>query len=116
MEAVGSETLAQLVDAEAHAGRPVRVLVYDSHLPQARRVAEDAGRRHGRVHDAAVRRLLAETDSLHSYLVAVTLSLSTISYYSCNRCAWLRELHLLPLESSVLHHVPILVYIYICHP
>jgi hypothetical protein len=42
MEAAGSETLAQLVDADARAGRPVRVLVYDSHLPWARRVAQDA--------------------------------------------------------------------------
>ncbi|KAL6653078.1 hypothetical protein ACP70R_012003 [Stipagrostis hirtigluma subsp. patula] len=43
MEAAGSETLAQLLDAEARAGRPARVLVYDSHLPWARRVARDAG-------------------------------------------------------------------------
>lgn len=43
MEAAGSETLAGLLDAEARAGRPVRVLVYDSHLPWARRVARAAG-------------------------------------------------------------------------
>ncbi|WVZ84069.1 hypothetical protein U9M48_031141 [Paspalum notatum var. saurae] len=43
MEAAGSETLARLLDAEARAGRPVRVLVYDSHLPWARRVARGAG-------------------------------------------------------------------------
>lgn len=43
MEAAGSETLARHLDAEARAGRPVRVLVYDSHLPWARRVARDAG-------------------------------------------------------------------------
>jgi hypothetical protein len=43
MEAAGSETLAALLDAEARAGRPVRVLVYDSHLPWARRVACGAG-------------------------------------------------------------------------
>ncbi|KAK8448513.1 hypothetical protein SEVIR_7G025700v4 [Setaria viridis] len=43
MEAAGSETLAGLLDAEARAGRPVRVLVYDSHLPWARRVARGAG-------------------------------------------------------------------------
>ncbi|TVU07284.1 hypothetical protein EJB05_47333, partial [Eragrostis curvula] len=43
MEAAGSETLARLVAGEARAGRPVRVLVYDSHLPWARRVARDAG-------------------------------------------------------------------------
>ncbi|CAN6270990.1 unnamed protein product [Urochloa humidicola] len=43
MEAAGSETLAALLDAEARAGRRVRVLVYDSHLPWARRVARDAG-------------------------------------------------------------------------
>jgi len=33
MEAAGSETLARLLAAEARAGRPARVLVYDSHLP-----------------------------------------------------------------------------------
>nr|CAB3486530.1 unnamed protein product [Digitaria exilis] len=43
MEAAGSETLAILLDAEARAGRPVRVLIYDSHLPWARRVARHAG-------------------------------------------------------------------------
>lgn len=43
MAAAGSETLAGLLGAEARAGRPVRVLVYDSHLPWARRVARDAG-------------------------------------------------------------------------
>ncbi|TVU07269.1 hypothetical protein EJB05_47317, partial [Eragrostis curvula] len=43
MEAAGSETLARLVAGEASAGRPVRVVVYDSHLPWAHRVARDAG-------------------------------------------------------------------------
>ncbi|KAJ1254819.1 hypothetical protein BS78_K321600 [Paspalum vaginatum] len=43
MEAAGSETLARLLAAEARAGRPVRVLVYDSHLPWARRVARGTG-------------------------------------------------------------------------
>ncbi|CAL5028641.1 unnamed protein product [Urochloa decumbens] len=43
MEAAGSETLAALLDSEARVGRRVRVLVYDSHLPWARRVACDAG-------------------------------------------------------------------------
>ncbi|KAM0890438.1 hypothetical protein ACQ4PT_027067 [Festuca glaucescens] len=38
MEAAGSDTLARLLLAE-----DVRVLVYDSHLPWARRVARDAG-------------------------------------------------------------------------
>ncbi|XP_066346531.1 UDP-glucosyltransferase UGT13248-like [Miscanthus floridulus] len=43
MEAAGSDTLAGLLDAETRAGRRVRVLVYDSHLPWARRVARAAG-------------------------------------------------------------------------
>lgn len=43
VEAAGSDTLARLMATEARAGRPVRVLVYDSHLPWARRVARDAG-------------------------------------------------------------------------
>ena len=43
MEAAGSETLARLLEAEARAGRPARVLVYDSHLPWARGVARGAG-------------------------------------------------------------------------
>ncbi|CAM0907938.1 unnamed protein product [Alopecurus aequalis] len=43
MEAVGSETLRELLLSEARAGRPVRVLVYDSHLPWALRVARAAG-------------------------------------------------------------------------
>jgi hypothetical protein len=43
MEAVGLETLAWLIEAEARTGRPVRVLVYDSHLPWARRMVQDAG-------------------------------------------------------------------------
>ncbi|PUZ46372.1 hypothetical protein GQ55_7G070200 [Panicum hallii var. hallii] len=43
LEAVGSETLAELLRSEASAGRPVRVLVYDPHLPWARRVAKAAG-------------------------------------------------------------------------
>ena len=43
LEAVGSETLAELLGSEAAEGRPVRVLVYDPHLPWARRVAQAAG-------------------------------------------------------------------------
>ncbi|XP_037483066.1 UDP-glucosyltransferase UGT13248-like [Triticum dicoccoides] len=43
LEAVGSETLRELLLSEARAGRPVRVLVYDSHLPWAGRVARAAG-------------------------------------------------------------------------
>ncbi|CAL5035530.1 unnamed protein product [Urochloa decumbens] len=43
LEAVGSETLAELFHSESAAGRPVRVLVYDPHLPWARRVAKAAG-------------------------------------------------------------------------
>ncbi|XP_023156912.1 indole-3-acetate beta-glucosyltransferase isoform X1 [Zea mays] len=43
LEAVGSETLAELIRSEAADGRPVRVLVYDPHLPWARRVAQAAG-------------------------------------------------------------------------
>jgi len=43
LEAVGSETLAELIRSEAADGRPVRVLVYDPHLPWARRVAKAAG-------------------------------------------------------------------------
>jgi len=43
LEAVGSETLAELLRSEAAEGRPVRVLVYDPHLPWARRVAQAAG-------------------------------------------------------------------------
>jgi hypothetical protein len=43
LEAVGSETLAELLRSEAAEGRPVRVLVYDPHLPWARRVARAAG-------------------------------------------------------------------------
>ncbi|XBI88462.1 hypothetical protein VPH35_026428 [Triticum aestivum] len=41
MEAAGSDTLASLLLADGE--EPVRVLVYDSHLPWARRVARDAG-------------------------------------------------------------------------
>lgn len=41
--AVGSETLEDLFRSEAAVGRPVRVLVYDPHLPWARRVAHAAG-------------------------------------------------------------------------
>ncbi|XP_010908641.1 crocetin glucosyltransferase 2 [Elaeis guineensis] len=44
-ESVGSTTLDDLVRSERAAGRPVRVLVYDSHLPWAR----DVGERHGLV-------------------------------------------------------------------
>lgn len=43
LESVGAETLADLLGSEARAGRPVRVLVYDPHLPWARRVAKAAG-------------------------------------------------------------------------
>ncbi|CAD6264186.1 unnamed protein product [Miscanthus lutarioriparius] len=43
LEAVGSETLAELIRSDAAEGRPVRVLVYDPHLPWARRVAKTAG-------------------------------------------------------------------------
>uniref|UniRef100_A0A453AEF6 Uncharacterized protein n=1 Tax=Aegilops tauschii subsp. strangulata TaxID=200361 RepID=A0A453AEF6_AEGTS len=43
LEAVGSETLRELLLSEARAGRPVRVLVHDSHLPWAGRVARAAG-------------------------------------------------------------------------
>ncbi|CAL5008768.1 unnamed protein product [Urochloa decumbens] len=43
LEAIGSQTLAELLRSEAAAGRPVRVLVYDPHLPWARRVAKSAG-------------------------------------------------------------------------
>ncbi|CAL5028639.1 unnamed protein product [Urochloa decumbens] len=43
LEAVGSETLAAVVDAEARAGRPPAVMVYDPHMPWARRVARAAG-------------------------------------------------------------------------
>ncbi|XP_048551066.1 UDP-glucosyltransferase UGT13248-like [Triticum urartu] len=43
LEAVGSETLRELLLSEACAGRPVRVLVYDPHLAWALRVARAAG-------------------------------------------------------------------------
>ncbi|XP_066165320.1 UDP-glycosyltransferase 79-like [Oryza sativa Japonica Group] len=43
LEAHGSPTLAELLLSEARAGRPARVLVYDPHLPWARRVARAAG-------------------------------------------------------------------------
>jgi hypothetical protein len=43
LEAVGSETLRELLASEVRAGRPVRVLVYDPHLPWAPRVARAAG-------------------------------------------------------------------------
>ncbi|TVU07292.1 hypothetical protein EJB05_47341, partial [Eragrostis curvula] len=43
LDAVGAETLAALLCSEAREGRPVRVLVYDPHLPWARRVALAAG-------------------------------------------------------------------------
>jgi hypothetical protein len=42
-EAVGSETLAQVIAAEALAGRTPRVVVYDPHMPWAGRVARAAG-------------------------------------------------------------------------
>ncbi|XP_047051866.1 UDP-glucosyltransferase UGT13248-like [Lolium rigidum] len=43
LESAGSETLAELLRAEAAAGRPVRTVVYDAFLPWARAVAQ----RHG---------------------------------------------------------------------
>lgn len=43
LEAHGARTLAELLLSEARAGRPARVLVYDPHLPWARRVARAAG-------------------------------------------------------------------------
>jgi hypothetical protein len=43
LQAVGAETLADLITSEAREGRPIRVLVYDPHLPWARRVAQEAG-------------------------------------------------------------------------
>ncbi|XP_062225219.1 UDP-glucosyltransferase UGT13248-like [Phragmites australis] len=43
LEAVGSETLARVIEAEARAGRPAAVLVYDPHMSWARRVARAAG-------------------------------------------------------------------------
>ena len=43
MEAAGSETLRELLQSEARAGRPVRVLVYDPHLAWALPVARSAG-------------------------------------------------------------------------
>ncbi|KAM0888564.1 hypothetical protein ACQ4PT_028260 [Festuca glaucescens] len=43
MEAVGSQTLRELLSSEARAGRPVRVLVYDPHLAWAQPVARAAG-------------------------------------------------------------------------
>jgi hypothetical protein len=43
LEPAGSETLRELLLSEAHAGRPVRVLVYDPLLPWARLVAQAAG-------------------------------------------------------------------------
>uniref|UniRef100_A0A0E0DBD3 Deoxynivalenol-UDP-glucosyltransferase n=1 Tax=Oryza meridionalis TaxID=40149 RepID=A0A0E0DBD3_9ORYZ len=43
LEAHGARTLAELILSEARAGRPARVLVYDPHLPWARRVARAAG-------------------------------------------------------------------------
>ncbi|VAH25211.1 unnamed protein product [Triticum turgidum subsp. durum] len=43
LEAVGSETLRELLLSEARTGRPVRVLVYDPHLAWALRVARAAG-------------------------------------------------------------------------
>ncbi|KAJ1270126.1 hypothetical protein BS78_06G031000 [Paspalum vaginatum] len=43
LESVGSETLAGVIDAEARAGRPAAVVVYDPHMPWARRVASAAG-------------------------------------------------------------------------
>ncbi|CAM0907769.1 unnamed protein product [Alopecurus aequalis] len=42
-EAVGSETLAQVIANEVSAGRTPSVMVYDPHMSWARRVAHDAG-------------------------------------------------------------------------
>uniref|UniRef100_A0A8I7BC21 Glycosyltransferase n=1 Tax=Hordeum vulgare subsp. vulgare TaxID=112509 RepID=A0A8I7BC21_HORVV len=43
LAAAGSETLEALFLSEAGAGRPVRVLVYNTHLPWAGRMARAAG-------------------------------------------------------------------------
>uniref|UniRef100_A0A0D9W2N3 Deoxynivalenol-UDP-glucosyltransferase n=1 Tax=Leersia perrieri TaxID=77586 RepID=A0A0D9W2N3_9ORYZ len=43
LEAHGSRSLAELIVSEARAGRPVRLLVYDPHVPWALGVARDAG-------------------------------------------------------------------------
>jgi hypothetical protein len=43
LEAVGSETLARVIDTEAQSGRPAAVMVYDPHMSWARRVASAAG-------------------------------------------------------------------------
>ncbi|KAB8094969.1 hypothetical protein EE612_022496 [Oryza sativa] len=43
LEAVGSETLARVIDAEARAGRAATVLVYDPHMAWVPRVARAAG-------------------------------------------------------------------------
>lgn len=43
LEAVGSETLARVIDTEARAGRTPAVMVYDPHMSWARRVASTAG-------------------------------------------------------------------------
>ncbi|KAF8674761.1 hypothetical protein HU200_048043 [Digitaria exilis] len=48
LEAVGSETLAWVIETEARAGRTPAVMVYDPHMSWARRVASAAG-----VHTAA---------------------------------------------------------------
>jgi hypothetical protein len=42
-EAIGSDTLAQVIAAEVCAGRTPSVLVYDPHMPWAGRVARAAG-------------------------------------------------------------------------
>ncbi|KAF8666109.1 hypothetical protein HU200_053823 [Digitaria exilis] len=43
LEAVGSETLARVIETEARAGRTPAVMVYDPHMSWARRVASAAG-------------------------------------------------------------------------
>jgi hypothetical protein len=43
LETVGSETLAEVINAEAGAGRPAALLVYDPHVAWARRVTRAAG-------------------------------------------------------------------------
>ncbi|EEE60508.1 hypothetical protein OsJ_13814 [Oryza sativa Japonica Group] len=43
LEAVGSETLARVIDAKARAGRAATVLVYDPHMAWVPRVAPPAG-------------------------------------------------------------------------
>ncbi|XP_062225221.1 UDP-glycosyltransferase 79-like [Phragmites australis] len=82
MEAAGSETLARLIEAEARAGRPVRVLVYDSHLPWARRVARDVG-----VAAAAFMTQLCAVDLIYGEVWAGRVSLPLTDGSAL--CGWL---------------------------